>query len=135
MSRIKAVYYWVKYTRIASDLIGIPLVLCGIYAMVYLLRNYYDLYTPEVSGGFYIGLMYGLLKVMFSSLGSFGFIYGAFRRTLWDYYWRYNGDGETSFQRDFWDAIEYPKQLWRIVIFFSVYFIVFFSLLHVKIGA
>lgn len=128
---------WIKYRKVASDLVGIPLTLCGIYVMLYFLRSYYDVFTPEAGGDFYIKLMYGLLKVMFCSMGAFGFMYSAFRKTLWEYYWRpaRHDTDLTAFQQDFFSADKEPHRLWRIVLFYCIYFLVFFALLHVKIGA
>lgn len=138
MSIIKNIYYEVKHfvttKRILADFIGIPLVLGVIYIAIYFLRNYYDVFTPSVSGGFYIGLLYGLLKVMFCSLASFMFIYFAFRKTLWAFFWQKRGREEsTAFQDAFDQAAETPQALCRIVLFYCVYFLMFFALYLAKI--
>jgi hypothetical protein len=138
MSLIKNIYYEVKHfvetKRILVDFIGIPFVLMAIYLSLFFLRNYYDIFTPAVSGGFYIGLLYGLLKAMFCSLSSFMFIYFAFRKTLWTFFWQKRGVEETTaFQDAFEQAAENPKALCRVILFFVVYFVMFFALYLAKI--
>jgi hypothetical protein len=110
-----------------------PLTIILIYFGLVALRYFYDITTPEVSGGFFMGWGYALAKTIFASMAAFGFIRFNFRSTLWQWYYYKAGD-KTPMHHDWVISDSQPKRLWRFVIFYTVWLSVFFSVLAVKIG-